>query len=70
MADLREVEQFLFHEAALLDNRKFDEWLELYPDDALYWVKSHCRGGIALYSDVAEEKRKAVEAEGSTNGNS
>ncbi len=29
-------------------------------DDALYWVKSHGRGKIALYSDVAEEKKKPV----------
>ena len=35
-------------------------------DDALYWVKSHGRGAIALYSDVAEEKKKALEAGGKT----
>ena len=35
-------------------------------DDALYWVKSHGRGKIALYSDVAEEKKKALEAGGKT----
>jgi len=27
-------------------------------DDALYWVKSHGRGGIALYAEVAEAKKK------------
>lgn len=31
-----EVEQFLYHEAALLDARRFDEWLELFTDDAEY----------------------------------
>jgi benzoate/toluate 1,2-dioxygenase subunit beta len=30
--------EFLFHEAALLDERRFDEWLELYAEEALYWV--------------------------------
>ena len=30
--------EFLYHEAELLDDRRFDEWLELFTDDALYWV--------------------------------
>lgn len=33
-------------------------------DDALYWVKSHGRAGIALYSEVAAEKAKAAAAGG------
>jgi biphenyl 2,3-dioxygenase beta subunit len=32
----REVEQFLYREAELLDARRFDEWLELFTDDAHY----------------------------------
>ena len=32
------VQQFLFHEARLLDERRLREWLELYADDAEYWV--------------------------------
>jgi 3-phenylpropionate/cinnamic acid dioxygenase small subunit len=31
-------EQFLFHEAKLLDAQRFEEWLELFTDDASYWV--------------------------------
>lgn len=33
-----EVEQFLFHEAKLLENRRFDEWLGLLTRDVTYWV--------------------------------
>ncbi len=35
---LREIEAFLFHEARLLDEARFEEWLELFADDAVYWV--------------------------------
>jgi 3-phenylpropionate/cinnamic acid dioxygenase small subunit len=31
-------EQFLFHEARLLDTHKYEEWLALFTDDATYWV--------------------------------
>jgi len=29
---------FLYHEARLLDTQRFEEWLELFTDDATYWV--------------------------------
>ena len=32
------VQQFLFHEARLLDERRLQEWVSLYADDAEYWV--------------------------------
>jgi p-cumate 2,3-dioxygenase subunit beta len=35
-----EVEDFLFHEAELLDSWKLPEWTELYTDDARYEVAS------------------------------
>ena len=35
---LREVEQFLYREARLLDERRFHEWLELFTDDVHYWM--------------------------------
>src|SRR5918994_522697 len=41
MADVElwhRVQAFLFHEARLLDERRFGEWLELYAPDAEYWV--------------------------------
>ena len=31
-------EQFLFHEARLLDTQRYEEWLELFAEDATYWV--------------------------------
>ena len=32
------IEEFLYHEAQLLDDARFDEWLALYTDTAWYWV--------------------------------
>jgi 3-phenylpropionate/cinnamic acid dioxygenase small subunit len=34
----REVEQFLYREARLLDERRFHQWLELLTDDIRYWM--------------------------------
>jgi 3-phenylpropionate/cinnamic acid dioxygenase small subunit len=31
-------EQFLYHEARLLDLQRYEEWLELFTQDATYWV--------------------------------
>ena len=33
-----EVEQFYYAEAALLDERRYSDWLELFTDDARYWM--------------------------------
>lgn len=33
-----EIEDFLFHEADLLDDRRFEEWLDLLTDDIRYWM--------------------------------
>jgi 3-phenylpropionate/cinnamic acid dioxygenase small subunit len=38
--DVRRAEQFLLHEARLLDEGKFDDWLALFAADAWYWVPS------------------------------
>ncbi|MBV1904514.1 MAG: 3-phenylpropionate/cinnamic acid dioxygenase subunit beta [Pseudomonadales bacterium] len=33
-----EVEQFLYQEAKILDERRFDEWLSLLTEDIHYWM--------------------------------
>lgn len=32
------VEQFLYREARLLDERRFEEWIRLFTNDGYYWV--------------------------------
>lgn len=35
---VEEAERFLFAEARLLDERRFDEWETLFTDDGVYWL--------------------------------
>ena len=32
------VEQFLYLQAEVLDERRWDEWLNLFTDDGIYWM--------------------------------
>lgn len=34
----RAVEQFLYRQAEVLDERRWDDWLPLFTDDGLYWM--------------------------------
>lgn len=34
----REIEEFLYAEAELLDERHFEAWLDLFADDVRYWM--------------------------------
>ncbi len=36
--DARDAERLLFHEARLLDERRFREWMGLFAEDGTYWV--------------------------------
>jgi len=37
--DIREIEQFLYREAACLDDRdRWREWLDLFTEDGIYWI--------------------------------
>lgn len=35
---MSEIEAFVLREARLLDEQRYAEWLELFADDAVYWV--------------------------------
>ena len=36
--DKAPFEEFLIHEARLLDDRRFRDWMELFTEDGTYWV--------------------------------
>lgn len=35
------VESFLYREARLMDESRYKEWLDLFTEDALYWIPSN-----------------------------
>src|SRR6266850_4497713 len=37
-ADAEALTDFIYHEARLIDERRLDEWYELFSDDAIYWM--------------------------------
>ena len=39
--DPRAIEAFLYREARLADENRYDEWLALWTDDARYWIPSN-----------------------------
>ncbi|NKB19538.1 MAG: hypothetical protein GKS01_03235 [Alphaproteobacteria bacterium] len=36
--EIRDIERFLFDEAQMLDDRRFDDWLTLFTENGWYWV--------------------------------
>ncbi len=36
-----QIEDFIYREARLMDEHRYDEWLALWTDDAVYWVPSN-----------------------------
>jgi biphenyl 2,3-dioxygenase beta subunit len=56
----RQVEDFLYFEAELLDDRKMREWLDLFTDDARYWMPIR-HNTLERPEDVMEELSKPGE---------
>ena len=44
LIDQHRIEQFLYHEARLIDERRFEDWEALWEDDAIYWVPANGDG--------------------------
>lgn len=54
-----EIVEFLYYEAMLLDERRFEEWMDLFTEDGYLWVplvgEAHERGSqISLMNDDRE----------------
>jgi len=69
-----EVQNFLVHEARLLDERLFEKWLDLFTDDVAYWMPERLNpleshdvddgvskpGDLSLFEDTKETLRTRV----------
>ena len=68
----REVERFFYREARLLDERRFNDWLELFTEDARYWMpvrmdksakapeEFSVEGQLAFFDETKETLRMRV----------
>jgi len=59
------VEQFLYREARLLDEGRFDEWLDLFTADAVYWLPAGAGDTdpdrqVSIIYDTRHEMEKRV----------
>ena len=70
---MREIEDFLYLEADLLDEREYDRWLELLTEDIVYWMPMRknvsyanrakditAENDVAWFHDDKETLRKRV----------
>jgi 3-phenylpropionate/cinnamic acid dioxygenase small subunit len=56
----REVEDFFFHEAKLLDGRRWEEWIDLLAEDVRYYVPivKNVRYGEQLERELTRERQE------------
>jgi benzoate/toluate 1,2-dioxygenase beta subunit len=61
MALLRQqAEDFLYMESRLLDQRDFASWLDLFTEDAVYWLPMHEGADTALEPSVIKDEKKIL----------
>lgn len=57
-----DIERFLFHEARLLDDARYDDWLDLYTETAWYWVPIQpCQENPHDFVSIIYDDRKLME---------
>src|SRR6266545_7666026 len=56
-----EAEDFLYSEARLLDERRFDEWLALFTADGRYWMPCGEKGDPGPITHLVSDDRSALE---------
>lgn len=62
---LKEAEQFLIFEARLLDERRFEEWIDLFTQDGYYWAPAYPgqaepHSEVSIYFDDRELMKERI----------
>jgi 3-phenylpropionate/cinnamic acid dioxygenase small subunit len=57
----QEAEDFLYEEAAMLDERRFEQWLTLWAPDARYWIPSGRDVAPHVETPIAYDDRGTLE---------
>ena len=55
-----QAEDFLFLESRLLDQRDFASWLDLFTEDAIYWLPMHEGAEAGLEPSVLRDDKKTL----------
>jgi len=63
--DMQTIEAFLFNEALLLDNKKFNDWFSLFTDDAYYWIplrpeQTHAEKELSIIFDDTDMMKARI----------
>jgi benzoate/toluate 1,2-dioxygenase subunit beta len=58
--DVAAVAEFLYREADLLDSRRLEEWLELYTEDAIYWIPQGDEPDHVHHVSIAYDDRRRL----------
>ena len=66
VASERAIQAFLIHEARLLDERRFEDWMGLFTDDGYYWAPARPEqtdpwSEVSLIFDDAEIMRNRIQ---------
>jgi len=69
---LEAVQAFLFHENSLLDENRYEEWVDLFADDGIYWIPSNefdidpKKHVCVVYADKSRLREVVVRAKSGT----
>ena len=56
-----QAEDFLYHEARLLDEGRLEDWLSLFTHDAYYWIPSNKGADPRVETPIVYDSREGLE---------